>query len=95
MHGPICLRFDGWKSDSDTPFVQATKSAIGRLRPDFLDRCKPAQFVQGNYAFQLEIGQFVEPDCTETNKALLDDGRSSFPSGVALFHALTAIAHVL
>ena len=53
-----------------------------------MDRCKPAQFVQGNYAFQLEIGHFVEPDCTETNKALLEDGRSSFPSGIALFHAL-------
>lgn len=76
------------QADSANAFVQATKSAIGRLRPDFLDRCKPAQFVQGNYAFQLEIGHFVEPDCTETNKALLEDGRSSFPSGIALFHAL-------
>ena len=61
--------------------VQATKAAIGRLRPDFLARCKPAAWVAGNYAFQLSIASEAEPKCTETDQSLLKDGRSSFPSG--------------
>lgn len=64
--------------------LQATKTAVGRLRPDFLDRCKPAALLGNAYLFHLEIGSYAHPGCTETDKALLDDGRSSFPSGAAL-----------
>ena len=64
--------------------AQATKTAVGRLRPDFLDRCKPAALLGNSYLFHLEIGSYASPGCTETDEALLDDGRSSFPSGEAL-----------
>ncbi|CAL5229480.1 g12810 [Coccomyxa viridis] len=60
---------------------RATKTAVGRLRPDFLDRCKPAALLGNSYLFHLEIGSYIDPGCTETDQALLDDGRSSFPSG--------------
>ena len=63
--------------------MQATKAAIGRLRPDFLDRCKPAAGVNGKYAFQLSIASEADPNCTETDQSLLKDGRSSFPSGAS------------
>ena len=71
-----------WKQASVN--LQATKTVVGRLRPDFLDRCKPAAFLGNSYSFRLDIGSHTDPGCTETDRALLDDGRSSFPSGEAL-----------
>ena len=67
---------------------------MGRLRPDFLDRCKPAALLGNSYLFHLEIGSYIDPGCTETDQALLDDGRSSFPSGEALW-SLGCIARAL
>jgi hypothetical protein len=61
---------------------QATKSSVGRLRPDFLDRCQPAQAI--DYTFQLQFGMHTDVVCTQTNQYLLDDGRSSFPSGAVM-----------
>ncbi len=60
---------------------QATKSAVGRLRPDFLDRCQPAG--GANYQFKPQYGTDTGVVCTQTDIKLLDDGRSSFPSGAA------------
>ena len=74
--------------------AQATKSAIGRLRPDFLDRCKPAAFLSNNYIFHLDIGSETDSNCTETDKSLLDDGRSSFPSGEACIGSLPMTARL-
>ena len=54
---------------------------MGYLRPDFLARCKPAVLLANDYTFHLEIGSYMDPGCTQTDKALLNDGRSSFPSG--------------
>lgn len=61
---------------------QATKSAVGYLRPDFLARCKPLG--GRNYTFQPQYGTDTGTICTETNTSLVDDGRSSFPSGARL-----------
>lgn len=65
---------------------QATKSAVGYLRPDFLARCKPAN--GQNYQFSPQYGTITDVQCTETDIVLVDDGRSSFPSGAASCHSL-------
>lgn len=48
----------------------------GRLRPDFLARCQPEK---------LENGQVI---CKQIHKAIVNEGRRSFPSG----HASSAFA---
>lgn len=62
-------------------FGQATKSAVGYPRPDYLARCKPAG--GENYQFRTQYGTMTGVECTEADITLVDDGRSSFPSGVA------------
>ncbi|BDA50727.1 probable phospholipid phosphatase 1 [Coccomyxa sp. Obi] len=64
----------------------ATKSAVGYPRPDYLARCKPAG--GENYQFHTQYGTMSGVECTETNIALVDDGRSSFPSGHACMSAV-------
>ena len=59
--------------------LQATKTSVGYLRPDWLARCRP--LATAGYSFQLDYGQFSSPACSSTDSALLTDGRSSFPSG--------------
>jgi diacylglycerol diphosphate phosphatase/phosphatidate phosphatase len=59
----------------------ALKNAIGKPRPDLIDRCKPrleemnAFLVSGNYSL---AGHDI---CTQTDNAILKDGFRSFPSG--------------
>ncbi|KAL7752827.1 hypothetical protein RI367_001830 [Sorochytrium milnesiophthora] len=54
--------------------VHIIKVSVGRLRPDFLDRCKPTTIDTSAY-----------PVCTGDPK-IINDGRKSFPSG----HAATS-----
>ena len=71
---------------------QATKSAVGYLRPDFLARCKPLG--GPDYKFQPQYGTDTGTVCTETDTKLVDDGRSSFPSGAWSFYAAFGCAPV-
>ncbi|EEB07270.2 phosphatidic acid phosphatase [Schizosaccharomyces japonicus yFS275] len=59
--------------------VTLTKNAVGRPRPDFLDRCKPLSSAPTNKLVTVAI-------CTtdQKNKRLLD-GMRSFPSGHTSF----------
>lgn len=72
--------FYPWEREILVWHAQSTKCAVGRLRPDFLDRCKPLG--GPDYKFHTQYGQNTAVVCTETDINLLDDGRSSFPSGV-------------
>jgi diacylglycerol diphosphate phosphatase/phosphatidate phosphatase len=54
------------------------KNAVGRPRPDLIDRCKPAKGTPSNSLVTWEI-------CTETNHHTLHDGWRSFPSGHSSF----------
>ncbi len=56
------------------------KVLVGRLRPDFLDRCKPMQ----HPIPALQVGKVLwynSTICTTTDTILLQAGRTSFPSG--------------
>ena len=68
---------------------QATKAAVGYLRPDWLARCAPLGADGTNLgALSLQIGQVSDPPCSPGASAgLLRDGRSSFPSGAPGKHA--------
>ncbi|KAK9695142.1 hypothetical protein K7432_013114 [Basidiobolus ranarum] len=50
------------------------KTTVGRLRPDFLDRCQPDNEVA-------LVGLIGVNACTQANNKLLLDGMKSFPSG--------------
>jgi diacylglycerol diphosphate phosphatase/phosphatidate phosphatase len=54
------------------------KNAIGRPRPDFLDRCKARPGTPQGSLVGIEV-------CTETNAHTLQDGWRSFPSGHSSF----------
>lgn len=63
------------------------KLICGRLRPDFLDRCKPA-IAPGDVmrtfdlmAAEKEWGHAIGVTCTGKDPRFLRDGRVSFPSG--------------
>lgn len=65
------------------------KLICGRIRPDFLDRCKPNLTFDQSLKAQgvnKEWGIAPNPQCTSTDARLLRDGRVSFPSG----HSSTA-----
>ena len=69
-------------------FTQGMKNLSGKPRPDLLARCKPdlsniAAHVVGSYAsgFSPEWVLVSSSICQQTDKALLDDGFRSFPSG--------------
>jgi membrane-associated phospholipid phosphatase len=53
------------------------KNAIGKPRPDLIDRCKP---LPGS-ADPLPFGLSNSSICTQTSDAILKDGFRSFPSG--------------
>lgn len=54
------------------------KNAVGRPRPDLIDRCKPKPGTPQNELVNFDI-------CTETNHHILHDGWRSFPSGHSSF----------
>ncbi|QDS68615.1 hypothetical protein FKW77_001296 [Venturia effusa] len=57
------------------------KNAIGKPRPDLVDRCKPNQEIMEQF---LQSGNFSMANhgiCTQTDNAILKDGFRSFPSG--------------
>ncbi|EOO00375.1 putative pap2 superfamily protein [Phaeoacremonium minimum UCRPA7] len=58
-----------------TDFV---KNAVGRPRPDLVDRCKPAPGTSRDVLVTIEV-------CTETRHHVLHDGWRSFPSGHSSF----------
>ncbi|KAK0642783.1 Lipid phosphate phosphatase 2 [Lasiodiplodia hormozganensis] len=57
------------------------KNAVGKPRPDLIDRCKPSVFED-----PLPFGLSNHSICTQTDNAILKDGFRSFPSG----HSSTA-----
>lgn len=59
--------------------TQATKVAVGWLRPDFITRCAPLS--PGNLTIQ--YGQDTAPlyPCTNPDSGVIKEGRQSFPSG--------------
>lgn len=64
----------------------ALKNAIGKPRPDLLDRCRPKE---GSFdAPAPSYGLSTHAICTRKNNAILKDGFRSFPSG----HSSTAFA---
>jgi membrane-associated phospholipid phosphatase len=73
-------------------FIQGMKNAIGKPRPDLLDRCKPdaanyRKYIVADYAavagFNPQWVLVSDAICTTTDDALLNDGFRSFPSGHA------------
>ena len=54
------------------------KNAIGRPRPDFLDRCKARPGTPQSSLVGMDV-------CTQTNDHTLQDGWRSFPSGHSSF----------
>lgn len=54
------------------------KNAIGRPRPDLLDRCDPASNTPKTGLVNYSV-------CTETDQGMLQDGWRSFPSGHSSF----------
>jgi diacylglycerol diphosphate phosphatase/phosphatidate phosphatase len=62
-----------------TAFVtDVIKNAVGRPRPDLIDRCKPAMGTPAHTLVTYEV-------CTETDSHTLQDGWRSFPSGHSSF----------
>ncbi|KAF2664257.1 PAP2-domain-containing protein [Microthyrium microscopicum] len=57
--------------------VGSLKNAIGKPRPDLIDRCIPKEGSQDPMPFGLSNHSI----CTQTNNAILKDGFRSFPSG--------------
>lgn len=63
-------------------WLQVTKVGVGRLRPDFLDRCRPAN--QTNIVLDWGQPASANPVCTgnpAVDEGELKDGHYSFPSG--------------
>ena len=58
--------------------TDAVKNAVGRPRPDLIDRCKPAGGTAKDVLVTLSV-------CTETDHHVLHDGWRSFPSGHSSF----------
>jgi diacylglycerol diphosphate phosphatase/phosphatidate phosphatase len=54
------------------------KNAVGRPRPDLLDRCKPATTTKANTLVTIEV-------CTAHDGHILQEGWRSFPSGHSSF----------
>ncbi|RPA74163.1 acid phosphatase/Vanadium-dependent haloperoxidase [Ascobolus immersus RN42] len=69
-----------------TVLTDLVKNAVGRPRPDLLDRCKPDldRLQEGIHILDSIVGKgkLVGVEiCTQTNKHLLQEGWRSFPSG--------------
>jgi len=58
--------------------TDAVKNAVGRPRPDLIDRCKPASGTAKDILVTISV-------CTETDHHVLHDGWRSFPSGHSSF----------
>jgi diacylglycerol diphosphate phosphatase/phosphatidate phosphatase len=58
--------------------TDAVKNAVGRPRPDLIDRCKPASGTAKDVLVTISV-------CTETDHHILHDGWRSFPSGHSSF----------
>jgi diacylglycerol diphosphate phosphatase/phosphatidate phosphatase len=58
--------------------TDAVKNAVGRPRPDLIDRCKPASGTSKDVLVTISV-------CTETDHHVLHDGWRSFPSGHSSF----------
>lgn len=54
------------------------KNAVGRPRPDLIERCKPAAGTPHDQLVSIDV-------CTETDHHTLHDGWRSFPSGHSSF----------
>jgi diacylglycerol diphosphate phosphatase/phosphatidate phosphatase len=54
------------------------KNAVGRPRPDLLDRCKPNRGTPDHKLVTFAI-------CSQSNQHILDEGWRSFPSGHSSF----------
>lgn len=69
--------------------VQATKVAVGRLRPDFLARCNPIP----PQTVSIQFGENTNSlyPCTNTDSGVIKDGKQSFPSGHSAFSFNIAI----
>jgi len=61
-----------------TFLTNVVKNAIGRPRPDLLDRCKPIKGTPQHTLVTIDV-------CTETDHYTLHDGWRSFPSGHSSF----------
>jgi diacylglycerol diphosphate phosphatase/phosphatidate phosphatase len=57
------------------------KNAIGKPRPDLIDRCKPEQAQYEALLQPFVYSMANHSICTQTNNAILKDGFRSFPSG--------------
>ncbi|CAG8659290.1 142_t:CDS:2, partial [Paraglomus brasilianum] len=64
--------------------TEAIKTAVGRPRPDFIDRCQPKAGSQDDPIFGLSNSTI----CTQTDKYIMNDGYKSMPSG----HSSTSFA---
>lgn len=77
--------------------TNAMKNMFGKPRPDLLARCQPdlenlAQYIVGGIANTTSNGQLVSHEiCQNPDKATLEDGFRSFPSG----HASSSSAGLL
>lgn len=72
--------------------TQGMKNIFGKPRPDLLARCEPdldniAQYVVGGYGQDISARwtMVTSAICKQTDKAILDDGFRSFPSGHSSF----------
>ncbi|KAH8701621.1 PAP2 domain protein [Talaromyces proteolyticus] len=62
-----------------TPFItDIIKNAVGRPRPDLIDRCQPEQGTAAHRLVTFSI-------CTQSNEHILQEGWRSFPSGHSSF----------
>lgn len=62
-----------------TPFLtDIIKNAVGRPRPDLIDRCKPEAGTPGHKLVTFSV-------CTQANEHILQEGWRSFPSGHSSF----------
>ncbi|KAI5306422.1 hypothetical protein KEM56_000984 [Ascosphaera pollenicola] len=63
--------------------TNALKNACGKPRPDVIDRCQPKPGSKDQAIYGLSNFTI----CTQTDKAILNDGFRSFPSGELFFDA--------
>ncbi|KAG8176434.1 hypothetical protein JTE90_026652 [Oedothorax gibbosus] len=67
------------------------KYSIGRLRPHFLDVCKPSI----NCSLVIDPHEYIMPICLGENLKAIREARLSFPSGHSSFSAYTMVYAVI
>ncbi|KAI8786812.1 phosphatidate phosphatase [Biomphalaria glabrata] len=78
-------------------FTDTIKYSFGRLRPHFLDLCKP-DFTKFNCTDEYGVAKYIQDyECTNTlaDEKLIKDSHMSFPSGHASVSVYSAIFVVL